>query len=88
VWRDEADDSVLDVYDFQRRTTTHEFTQAQTIANKKRLEAKDPESRAKNLQELRAIAANPERAREFLMGTSMISAVRRASTLSTQPTRS
>jgi 2-polyprenyl-6-methoxyphenol hydroxylase-like FAD-dependent oxidoreductase len=88
VWRDEADDSVLDVYDVQRRTTTHEFTQAQTIANKKRLEAKDPESRAKNLQELRAIAANPERAREFLMGTSMISAVRRASTLSTQPTRS
>ena len=81
VWRDEAEDSLLDVYDVQRRTTTHEFTQAQTIANKKRLEAKDPESRAKNLQELRDTAADPERAKAFLMGTSMLSAVRRAATL-------
>lgn len=81
VWRGDADDSALDAYDVQRRTTTHEFTQAQTIANKKRLEAKDPESRAKNLQELRDIAADPERAKTFLMGTSMLSAVRRASTL-------
>ncbi len=81
VWRGDADDRALDVYDVQRRTTTHEFTQAQTIANKKRLEAKDPESRAKNLQELRDIAADPGRAKAFLMGTSMLSAVRRASTL-------
>ncbi len=83
VWRGDADDRALDVYDVQRRTTTHEFTQAQTIANKKRLEAKDPESRAKNLQELRDIAADPGRAKTFLMGTSMLSAVRRASTLGT-----
>ena len=82
VWRDEADDSLLDVYDVQRRTTTHEFTQAQTIANKKRLEAKDPQTRAKNLQELRDTAADPKRAKAFLMGTSMLSAVRRAATLS------
>ncbi|MCG8548462.1 MAG: FAD-dependent monooxygenase [Alphaproteobacteria bacterium] len=81
VWRDEADDGLLDVYDVQRRTTTHEFTQAQTIANKKRLEAKDPETRAKNLQALRDTAADPERAKAFLMGTSMLSAVRRAATL-------
>lgn len=81
IWRGDADDSALDIYDVQRRTTTHEFTQAQTIANKKRLEAKDPQARAKNLQELRDTAADPERARKFLMGTSMISAVRRAATL-------
>ncbi|MFP6711645.1 MAG: FAD-dependent monooxygenase [Rhodospirillales bacterium] len=81
VWRGEADDSALDVYDIQRRTTTHEFTQAQTIANKKRLETKEPEARAKNLQELRDISADPERAKQFLMGSSMLSAVRRAATL-------
>lgn len=82
VWRGEADESVLDVYDVQRRTTTHEFTQAQTIANKKRLEASDSETRARNLRDLREIAADPERAKEFLMGTSMLAAVRRAATLS------
>jgi 3-(3-hydroxy-phenyl)propionate hydroxylase len=76
-----ADDRALDIYDIQRRTTTHEFTQAQTIANKKRLEAKDSETRRKNLNELREIAANPERAKAFMMGSSMIGAVRRAATL-------
>lgn len=81
VWRGEADQDLLNLYDIQRRTTTHEFTQAQTIANKKRLEAKDPESRARNLQELRDTAGDPKRAKQFMMGTSMLSAVRRAATL-------
>ena len=81
VWRGEADQDLLDTYDIQRRTTTHEFTQAQTIANKKRLEAKDPEVRARNLQELRYTAADPRRAKQFMMGTSMLSAVRREPTL-------
>jgi 3-(3-hydroxy-phenyl)propionate hydroxylase len=81
VWQGEADESTLDVYDVQRRTTTHEFTQAQTIANKKRLETKDPETRKANFAELSAMAADPERAKLFMMGTSMLSAVRRAATL-------
>jgi 3-(3-hydroxy-phenyl)propionate hydroxylase len=82
VWRGEADDTALDIYDVQRRTTTHEFTQTQTIANKKRLEAKDDETRKKNLAELSEMAADPERAKQFMMATSMLSAVRRAATLS------
>jgi 3-(3-hydroxy-phenyl)propionate hydroxylase len=81
VWRGGEDESALKTYDVQRRTTTHEFTQAQTIANKKRLEAKDAKTRKENLTELRAIAADPERAKQFMMGTSMLSAVRRAATL-------
>ena len=81
VWNGQADESLLDIYDVQRRTTTHEFTQAQTIANKKRLETKDPEARAKNLSELAATSADPERAKQFMMGSSMLSAVRRAATL-------
>ena len=81
VCRNEADETALDIYDVQRRTTTYEFTQAQTIANKKRLEAKDPETRKKNLAELRRIAGDPVRAKDFMMGTSMLSAVRRAATL-------
>ena len=81
IWQGEADENSLDLYDIQRRTTTHEFTQAQTIANKKRLEAKDSETRRKNLAELKEMALDPKRAKKFMMGTSMLSAVRRAATL-------
>ena len=81
IWRGEENENALDVYDIQRRTTTHEFTQAQTIANKKRLEAKDAKTRKKNLTELKSMAMDPDRAKQFMMGTSMLSAVRRAATL-------
>jgi 3-(3-hydroxy-phenyl)propionate hydroxylase len=69
---------LLDLYDRQRRTVAIEFVQEQSIANKKRLEAADPELRARNLAELRATAADPERARQFLLRTSMIASQRRA----------
>lgn len=79
-------ESQLVLYDKQRRTVTHEFVQQQTIANKKRLEARDPETRKRNLAELAETAADPEKARQFLLGTSMIAMQRRASeiTLETQ----
>jgi 3-(3-hydroxy-phenyl)propionate hydroxylase len=69
---------LLDLYDLQRRTVAIEFVQEQSIANKKRLEAGDPDMRARNLDELRASAADPERARQFLLRTSMIASQRRA----------
>lgn len=69
---------LLDLYDHQRRTYAVDFVQEQTIENKKRLEAKDAAARAKNLQNLRDIAADPKRHREFLLRTSMIAAMRRA----------
>ena len=70
--------ALLDLYDLQRRTVAVEFVQEQSIANKKRLEAGDPEVRKRNLDELRAIAADPARARQFLLRTSMIASQRRA----------
>jgi 3-(3-hydroxy-phenyl)propionate hydroxylase len=69
---DDAPEQLLDLYSLQRRTVATEFVQEQSIANKKRLEAKDPETRRRNLDDLRAIAADPERARQFLLRTSMI----------------
>ena len=67
-----------DGYDLQRRTVAIEFVQEQSIANKKRLEASDPDVRQRNLDELRATTADPERARQFLLRTSMIASQRRA----------
>ena len=69
---------LLDLYDLQRRTVAVEFVQEQSIANKKRLEARDPEVRKRNLDELRQIAADPARARQFLLRTAMIASQRRA----------
>lgn len=78
---DGSSDRELDLYDRQRRTVALEFVQQQTIENKKRLEARDPEIRARNLGELRDIAADPARARQFLLRTSMITSQRRAAAI-------
>lgn len=78
VLLDAASERLLDLYDLQRRTVAIEFVQEQSIANKKRLEARDPKTRQRNLDELRETVADPERARQFLLRTSMIASQRRA----------
>ena len=81
VLLDKAPDALLDLYSLQRRTVATEFVQEQSIANKKRLEARDPESRRRNLEELREIAADRARARQFLLRTSMIASQRRVAAM-------
>ncbi len=78
---DGTPDRLLDLYSQQRRTVSIEFVQAQSIANKKQLEARDPEQRKKNFEELSRTAADPARAREFLLRSSMISMQRRAASI-------
>jgi 3-(3-hydroxy-phenyl)propionate hydroxylase len=79
-----APDELLDLYSRQRRTVAVEFVQEQSIANKKRLEARDPETRRRNLGELREIAADPARARQFLLRTSMITSQRRVAAMTAE----
>jgi 3-(3-hydroxy-phenyl)propionate hydroxylase len=81
VLRDGAPHELLDLYSRQRRAVAVEFVQEQSIANKKRLEARDPEARRRNLGELREIAADPARARQFLLRTSMLAIQRRAAAM-------
>jgi 3-(3-hydroxy-phenyl)propionate hydroxylase len=78
---DGAPEAMLDLYALQRRTVAVEFVQEQTIANKRRLEARDQATRAKNFAELRETAADPARARQFLLRTSMIQSQRRAAAI-------
>jgi 3-(3-hydroxy-phenyl)propionate hydroxylase len=80
VWHG-ASDTLLDLYDLQRRRLTIDFVQAQTIQNKKRLETRDPETRKANLDELRRIAADPASAKAYLMRASMLEANRKVSDL-------
>ena len=65
----------------RRRTLNAEFSQEQTINNKKRLEEKDPAARQRRLDELRATEADPARQKAFLMRSSLIASVRRAGTI-------
>lgn len=69
--------ALLGAYDAERRALAEEYVQAQTIQNKKRLEAKDDEARARNMEELRASAADPDRHRAWVMRASLIEGLRK-----------
>jgi 3-(3-hydroxy-phenyl)propionate hydroxylase len=76
-----ADATILDRYDRRRRPLNVEFVQEQTVANKRRLEERDPVVRKAHLDELRRIAGDPARAREFLLRASLLESVRKARTM-------
>ena len=78
VWRGEADESALDLYVRQRRTATVEQVQAMSIRNKRLLEERDPRVQRERMLELVAIADDPQRARQHLLDTTMISGLRRS----------
>jgi 3-(3-hydroxy-phenyl)propionate hydroxylase len=81
VLLDDAPERLLDLYDLQRRTVAVEFVQQQSIENKRRLEERDPELRRQKLRELGDMAADPTRARQFLLRTAMITMQRRAASI-------
>ncbi len=72
---------LLDLYNLQRRTVATEFVQEQSIANKNRLEARDPEERQRNRDALKHVAADTKSARQFLLRSSLITAQRRAASM-------
>ena len=74
-------DRLLDLYSLQRRTVCIEFVQAQSILNKKRLEEKDPVERKKTLAELGQTAADPAKARQFLLRSAMVTLQQRAASI-------
>ena len=81
VLRREASADILDLYDRHRRPLNIEFVQQQTIANKKRMEEKDPAARARSFKELAATAADPATHRAYLLRASLIESVRKRATV-------
>ncbi|HSN72719.1 MAG TPA: NAD(P)/FAD-dependent oxidoreductase [Steroidobacteraceae bacterium] len=73
-----GDDALLDLYERQRRGICIRFIQDQTIRNKQLMEERDPSAQAERQREFMRIAADPERARAFLLRTSMIQSLRDA----------
>jgi 3-(3-hydroxy-phenyl)propionate hydroxylase len=78
VLRGEADADLLDLYVRQRRHAAVTHVQAITIRNKRLMAEADPEVRKRRHDELRRAAADPQLAREFLLGASLIQSVRDA----------
>jgi 3-(3-hydroxy-phenyl)propionate hydroxylase len=77
VWHDRKPEAELDRYDKQRRLVTLEYIEKQSIQNKRNLESDGAEFG----QNLRHIAADKERAYDYLLRVSMIASLRRAEEL-------
>ncbi|WP_040306459.1 NAD(P)/FAD-dependent oxidoreductase [Ahrensia sp. R2A130] len=69
-------EALFDAYDEERRSIAKTYVQAQTIQNKKRLEAKTPEARAAAKAELHDSSADPERHKAWVMNASLIAGLR------------
>jgi 3-(3-hydroxy-phenyl)propionate hydroxylase len=78
VWNGGADERELDLYDAQRRPIAIDYVQKTTIRNKQMLEETDPDARKSRHDEMRATVADPTRARDYLLQSSMISTLRDA----------
>lgn len=81
VIRGEIGDDLLDLYSRQRRHAAVAYVQAQTIANKKLLEERDPIVRRDMLAEIRATAENHERAKAFMRRASLADSLRLAASV-------
>src|SRR6266481_9744655 len=66
VWYGRAGLDVFDRYTRQRRKAQVDYVQAQTIANKRALEEKDPVIRRAHLDELRRISEDVKLHKQFL----------------------
>jgi len=76
-----ASEDLLDHYERQRRAVAIEYINANTQRNKKTIEERDPAKRQAVHDELRAIAADPARSKDYLRKTSMIDALERAESI-------
>jgi len=78
VIRGEAREELLDLYSRQRRHAAVKYVQAQTIANKRLMEERDPAVRRKNFDELRRTADNPDTARAYMRRAALYDSLRDA----------
>jgi 2-polyprenyl-6-methoxyphenol hydroxylase-like FAD-dependent oxidoreductase len=79
VWRGEEDAALLDRYTRRRQPIAAREIIAQADRNRARMRETDPGKRAALLADLQATAADPVKAREHLLRSSMISGLRAAS---------
>lgn len=78
IAQDGADaDTELAAYDHVRRTVAVEYVQADTQRNTDRLREKDETVRRQHQDDMRALAADPEKARAYIRRVSLLESVQR-----------
>lgn len=78
IWRGEAEMDVLDRYTKERRTIAIEVVQRQTEQNARDIAEKDPDIRRRRNDDMRQLADDPAKARQYLLRSSMIESLRQA----------
>ncbi|EAQ02221.1 hypothetical protein OB2597_19101 [Pseudooceanicola batsensis HTCC2597] len=76
VWRGEASADTLGRYERQRRQVCIDTVQEQSMRNRKMMAENDPAARQAYHDELRAIAADPVRHKDYLMRSSMLQSLK------------
>jgi 3-(3-hydroxy-phenyl)propionate hydroxylase len=74
----EDPEALMAQYTRQRRMVAVEYVQASSMRNKKLLEERDPAVRRERFDELRAIAEDPVRARDYLRRSTLYESLERA----------
>ncbi|WP_105967821.1 FAD-dependent oxidoreductase [Streptomyces geranii] len=77
----EAGDDLLDLYSRQRRHAAVNYVQAQTIANKRLLEERDPEVRRHNFDQLRRTAEKFDTARAYMRRAALFDSLQDAAAI-------
>lgn len=81
VIKGEAPQELMDRYHRQRHTVNVEYVQTLSVRNKQNLEVSDPQERAQRIKLLQSTVADPVKAREYLLNSSMINSIRRVTTI-------
>jgi 3-(3-hydroxy-phenyl)propionate hydroxylase len=81
VIKGEAGEELLDLYSRQRRHAAVEYVQAQTIANKKLMEERDPAARAAKFIELRRIADDPVASKAYMRRAALLDSLHTAASV-------
>lgn len=81
VLRGEASDDLIDRYGRQRRPVALDAILKQADRNRNRMQERDSERRRAALADLQAIVADPVRARDYLLKSSMIDGLRQAAAI-------
>jgi 3-(3-hydroxy-phenyl)propionate hydroxylase len=76
-----AGDDLLDLYSRQRRHAAVNYVQAQTIANKRLLEERDPEVRRQNFDTLRRTAEDLDSARAYMRRAALFDSLQDAAAI-------
>jgi 3-(3-hydroxy-phenyl)propionate hydroxylase len=77
-WHGKADAIILEGYERQRRPEAINAIHAITARNKRLLEERDPDIRARNLRDLQRTASDPMLHYQYLLDAAMISSLRRS----------